>query len=247
MNFSLLARKGLGSALCGLLLVTGMLVLTGTGAAASSVIPKQLLNPAVPDGNAACMECHSKQETMVRNGKEISVQVDGQLYHQSAHGIISCVRCHTEAGPEHAKDPKAPLNVAVGRERLAEVSQGCVKCHAGVYQHSYDQSFHGIAIRHGDNRAATCVDCHGTHNVLPSREPESMVSRQNLTQTCSTGGCHPGASEKIADGKEHFIMSKKETAGSLHLVYKFFIGLILFDTLKDGPIVMFELLRRLKG
>lgn len=229
----------------GLLLAGVLLIGAGTARAAA---PGQPAVPAEPEGNKACLECHSKpDQTMVRDGKEISVHVDGKTYSESVHGIIGCERCHAEVGPEHAKDPKKPLNLPTGRELAALKSEGCVKCHAGIYQESYEQSFHGIAVEHGDLRAATCVDCHGTHNILPARNAESMVAPANVAKTCSTSGCHDNAPANFAKGKEHFVAAKAETAGGIHWVYKFFMALLVFDTMKDGPIVMFELLRRLRS
>lgn len=225
----------------GLLLTGGLLLHPGTASAES----KPLAVPSEPEGNKTCLECHSKPATMIRDNQQISIHVESKEYGDSAHGILSCVRCHAEAGPEHAKDPKQPLNMPTGRDLVALKSEGCVKCHAGPYEKSYDESFHGVAVAHGDNRAATCVDCHGVHNVLPSRNPASKVAPANLAKTCGTAECHPGAPENFAKGKEHFIASEKSAPVAIGLVYKFFMILILFDTMKDGPIVMFELLRRL--
>ncbi len=227
-----------------ILLIIGILALVAGTALAEERIPKQVVIPTEPEGNKACLECHAKDESMVRDAQTISVHVDPAAYENSVHGILSCTRCHAEAGPEHATDPEKPLDLPTGRALKVLKSEGCVKCHAGLYEESYELSFHGVAVKHGDERAATCVDCHGVHNVLPSRNPDSMVAKANVPGTCGTAECHPGAPENFAEGKEHFVASEPE-AGGLHLLYKFFLGLILFDTLKDGPIVMFELLRRL--
>ncbi|HEY3368192.1 MAG TPA: hypothetical protein VGK74_24330 [Symbiobacteriaceae bacterium] len=242
------ARTSLSAILGGIVLVmAGMLLSAGTVRAES--IPKQLAVPGKPEGNAACLECHVKADHMTRGGKDISVQVDGKAFDESVHGILSCVRCHAEAaGPEHAKDPKKPLPVppADTRERKAFQSAECVKCHAGVYEQSYNLSLHGVAAKHGDIRAATCVDCHGVHNVLPARNPDSSVAKEHLVQTCGQSGCHQNAPASFANGKEHFVPAQAETSGWLHTIYSLFMGLIMFDVMKDGPIVMFELLRRLQ-
>jgi hypothetical protein len=229
----------------GLVLAGGMLLSAGTATATTA--PGQLATPAEPDGNKACLECHSQDHSMVRDGQQISVHVDPTTFNQSVHGVLSCVRCHGEVGPEHAKDPSKPLGLPTGRELKVQMSQLCTKCHAGVYEESYKASFHGIAVAHGDSRAATCVDCHGSHGIQPARNPQSTVAKANVAQTCSTTGCHANAPANFAEGTEHFVASKPETAGGLYWIYKGFMALIVFDTMKDGPIVMFELLRRLKG
>lgn len=243
MNQSLAVREGLLRILGCFLLVVGCLMLGSTTALADP-IPNQLVKPTEPEGNKACLECHSKQDSMVRAGQTISVHVDPATYENSVHGVLSCSRCHGEVGPEHAQNPDKPLDLPTGRALKVLKSEGCVKCHAGLYQQSYEESFHGVAVMNGDERAATCVDCHGVHDILSSRDPASMVAKANVPKTCGTAECHPGANDNFAEGKEHFVAADPK-AGGLHLVYKFFIGLILFDTMKDGPIVMFELLRRL--
>jgi len=246
MRTTMSLRTALLPVVGAILLICGGLFLTA-GTVLAEPAPKLLVNPAEPEGNKTCLECHSKPGTMTRSGKDVSIHVETKSYQESVHGILSCVRCHSEAGPEHAKDPKKPLNLPTGRDLVVLKSEGCVKCHAGIYEQSYNLSFHGVAIEHGDTRAATCVDCHGVHGIQPSRNPNSSVAPANLAATCGTAECHPGAPANFADGKEHFVPSMKETSPNLWLVFKFFMALILFDTLKDGPIVMFELLRRLQS
>jgi hypothetical protein len=231
---------------CALGFFLAVAVLVAGRTVASASIAGPVPSPTEPEGNQACLNCHSRPGHMVRDGRTISIQVDPATYDSSVHGIISCVRCHIEIGPEHAADPNRPLGLPTGREARVQISRQCVKCHAGVYERSYNESFHGIAVRHGDDRAATCVDCHGSHGVLPSRNPASSVHPDRLAATCGAAECHPGAPANFAQGKEHFVVSRPETAGGLHVVYKFFLALILFDTMKDGPIVMFDLLRRLQ-
>jgi hypothetical protein len=72
------------------------------------------------------------------------------------------------------------------------------------------------------------------------------MSGRSWTGTCGAAECHPGAPANFAAGTEHFVAASKTAPTALHIVYKFFMVLILFDTMKDGPIVMFELLRRLQ-
>lgn len=200
------------------------------------------------DGVSSCLECHGKpDEFMVREGQKRSIHVDALTYQESVHGILPCIRCHAEAGPEHEKDPDVPLNLPTGRELRALMADRCVKCHAGLYEQSYLQSFHGIAVENGDLRGATCVDCHGIHDIFSSDDTRATTAPANLAASCGAAGCHVNPPASFADGKEHFDVQNKASAGALYWVWKFFIGLILFDVMKDGPIVMFELLRRLRG
>lgn len=218
------------------------LLLTLALLAATAAAP----TPLEPPGNGACLDCHAttqKARTVVATG----------LYAESPHGLLSCERCHADAaGPGHAADPQQSLGLPGapgGRERLAEYSARCVKCHAAITP-SYEKSFHGIAIRHGDLRAATCVDCHGVHEVFGAKDVRSLIHPERLAGSCGTKDCHPGAPAGFAAGREHVNVAQP-VAGTtdvwLYYIWKFFIGLILFDVMKDGPIVMFELLRRIRG
>jgi formate dehydrogenase gamma subunit len=66
---------------------------------------------------------------------------------------------------------------------------------------SYQDSYHGLASRLGSTVVANCASCHGVHNILPSSDSRSTISRANLINTC--GQCHPGASENFITGKIH--------------------------------------------
>ena len=49
---------------------------------------------------------------------------------------------------------------------------------------------HGRALQHGNESAASCNDCHGTHDILPVSDPHSKIWKQNVASTC--GQCHAG-------------------------------------------------------
>src|SRR5262249_22556969 len=53
---------------------------------------------------------------------------------------------------------------------------------------AYKLSIHGRAITAGNNKAATCSDCHSAHSIQPGSDPRSKVSHQNVPATC--GACH---------------------------------------------------------
>jgi hypothetical protein len=55
----------------------------------------------------------------------------------------------------------------------------------------YRSSGHGQANLRGDRAAATCVDCHRTHDIRPAAEPKSSVHARQVAATC--GVCHADA------------------------------------------------------
>jgi hypothetical protein len=99
---------------------------------------------------------------------------------------FACVTCHTDLST--TKDfPHAA--------KLAPVK--CATCHEAAAA-AYEKSIHAAARRqnHG-SVAATCVDCHSTHEIRPAKDPESRTYPLNLPATCSR--CH-GDPKIIAAG-----------------------------------------------
>ena len=53
----------------------------------------------------------------------------------------------------------------------------------------WELSVHGLPAREkGDLDAASCIDCHGSHYILPADDPGSRLYPANLPHTCL--GCH---------------------------------------------------------
>jgi hypothetical protein len=125
-----------------------------------------------PPANDDCLMCHGDAEAKREAGT--SVFVDAEKLEASVHGQLDlkCVDCHVDlaqAELPHPPDLKPP---------------DCTACHDTA---AYDKSVHGRAIAAG-KRGATCADCHGAHDILPSKQPESRTYHLNLTATCSA--CH---------------------------------------------------------
>ena len=131
--------------------------------------------PAKPTADE-CLACHSDASlTHEVNGKTVSLHVDPQAFKDSIHGsMFTCVDCHTDV--KSAAHETTPRKIT------------CATCHADE-QAAYDRSFHGKAVQGGNNKAATCVDCHGSaHELLPASDPKSRVHHTNIPATC--GACH---------------------------------------------------------
>lgn len=119
--------------------------------------------------NDDCLMCHE--------GTEVS-----EPFAASVHAPLACTDCHAdlaEAELPHADD-------------LAPVD--CSLCHGDVVE-AYGKSVHASARRSGEMIAASCIDCHGTHDILASDDPASRTYAMRVPQTC--GRCH-GTSDVIA-------------------------------------------------
>lgn len=191
---------------------------------------------------ASCASCHAEQQ---------------DAYLLSAHAKPdkspgdhpTCANCHATGA-----DPHAVFSSKTWTRR--DAIKICGDCHSQTERmqrynvdtdavHSYKESFHGKALlRFGMERAANCIDCHRSHDVLASSNPASPVHRNNAAQTCSQQGCHPGAQMNFAmSGVGHLRLKVKESV-ILQAEALFFhwltVGTILF--LLGG--VAFDLRRR---
>jgi predicted CXXCH cytochrome family protein len=73
----------------------------------------------------------------------------------------------------------------------------CTSCHDKAVK-EYAETAHGKARAGGSGVAATCTDCHGTHDIKPASDAASRTNRANIESTCAT--CH-GSEALVKQGK----------------------------------------------
>jgi len=137
---------------------------------------------------ATCGKCHATVAAQFARSEH------GRALAQGETGAPSCIGCHTN-----------PITVQRAGERTAklklEEERICLSCHldnpevrarmgpgAGFIA-SYERSVHGAALMAGNAKAATCIDCHGSHEMKKGIDPEARVSKTHIPSTCSK--CHP--------------------------------------------------------
>ncbi|MFI5207241.1 MAG: sigma 54-interacting transcriptional regulator, partial [Gemmatimonadales bacterium] len=137
----------------------------------------------VPIGIAQrCAACHQAEATLAFadvHGTAARAQASGL---KALHGdtAATCIACHGGHGMKPARDI----------DREVGLIQRCATCHP-LEGASYADTYHGRATRLGYYRAARCVDCHGSHHILPSRDPASPTSVGRRVATCAR--CHASA------------------------------------------------------
>lgn len=131
--------------------------------------------PPAADPNASCMMCHSDPATKGSSGK--SIGVDAKAFAGSVHGQMQfkCTDCHSDVSAE--KLPHAPTLKPAN----------CASCHE-VPVKEYLATAHAKARAKGNTVAASCGDCHGTHDIQKSSAPTSRTNFARLDATC--GACH---------------------------------------------------------
>jgi cytochrome b subunit of formate dehydrogenase len=146
-----------------------------------------------------CENCHSKEY---------------QEYMRSEHGIAfakghteapTCVTCHGDKDIQKVSEAMRPRHII----------DMCSKCHGNrdfalKFQlnpevvRSYERTYHGQAYNLGyqGDDFATCVNCHGNHDIRSQDDPESKVSRQHIIETCAR--CHEDANENFVQFLSHY-------------------------------------------
>ncbi len=139
-----------------------------------------------PDNVAGtCGTCHHGIEEQFQT----SIHWPG-IGEAPAEDLPSCEDCHTSH--TISRTDRADF-------RLMMMDQ-CGRCHAEESE-TFFETFHGKVSRLGDAAVAKCYDCHGTHNILPTTEPASVLSRRNIVETCSQ--CHAGANRRFTGYLTH--------------------------------------------
>jgi hypothetical protein len=129
-----------------------------------------------------CLACHAQpgQTFELPSGELLYISVDPETYYASAHGQagIACVQCHTDI----SSYPHPPFAAETRREYTVEHYEMCQTCHIQPYEEATNDA-HLLAIDRGVMEAATCVDCHGVHDITHPAQPLSRIP-----QTCQR--CH---------------------------------------------------------
>ena len=144
-------------------------------------------------GPQFCGTCHAKETA------QYSASVHGSARAHGNADVPTCTNCH---GSTHAAVAAADLSSPVNKQHLPDT---CGSCHsnsslAAKYMfaevrpvEAYRASVHGRAIERGNLHAASCGDCHGSHDILPVNNPHSKIWKQNVATTC--GQCHTGVAQ----------------------------------------------------
>jgi formate dehydrogenase gamma subunit len=143
----------------------------------------------------ACGSCHEKEKKSFAAGVHSGAKtLDGDS--------VSCSSCHGDHDTLTKKDPKSSVYPT-------EQPKTCAKCHdaenkiskkkTSFHLDEYTKSAHWLGMTDdGLMVSATCISCHGNHDMRSKTDSKSTVYRANLPKTC--GKCHEGMSEQYLTG-----------------------------------------------
>lgn len=167
-------------------------------------------NPTQP--KASCTQCHDTHGFNVPADKK-SPQYDAwrkeipalcgekchdeqlETYAESVHGkevtdknnakSPVCTSCHTT---------HEITNTSLDSFKLLN-NEECGSCHKANLK-TYRDTYHGQVTKLGYTDTAKCYNCHGSHGILPAKDPDSKVHPDNRLKTCKE--CHDGKKRPLA-------------------------------------------------
>jgi predicted CXXCH cytochrome family protein len=123
----------------------------------------------------SCAGCHGGDPTAEMGHAFVKEWPEKDRQKNRAWVVQFCARCHSDPATMHEFNPSLPT------DQLAK----------------FKDSPHGrTLLEKHDDRAPSCVSCHGVHGIRPAKDPQSKVYAQRMPETC--GACH--ADSKIMAG-----------------------------------------------
>jgi hypothetical protein len=123
----------------------------------------------------SCAGCHGGDPTADFGHDFVKEWPEKDRQKNRAWVVYFCARCHSDPKMMH------DFNPSLATDQLAK----------------FKDSPHGqTLLEKHDDRAPSCVSCHGVHGIRPAKDPQSKVYAQRVPETC--GACH--ADPKIMAG-----------------------------------------------
>lgn len=175
----------------------------GSGIKASSVEEQAKDQADLP----ACRDCHTNKPYLLSVQQQMKSKAFTEICHQ----------CHEERA--WVERFMSHINYRLSMRRpSSEIVRLCSKCHANqemMARHKLDvvvgflDTFHGKAIRYGDEEVANCLNCHAPyalgfspHRITSRKKDNSPVNAANKRETCAQANCHAAATQEFATGSK---------------------------------------------
>lgn len=184
------------------LLFAGLLVLVVLLPGTAIGVSVQLENT-----DSFCASCHTQPETTYVDAAQAArsqkdTATDLATFHAGAEQSVHCIECHSGKGITGRVDA-----ITLGARDLTAYVKGnfpqpsplthpiadvnCTKCHADyAASNTFDNHYHVFLARwrsFAPDKAATCVDCHGSH-IQDGQADISFLSEPQVTAQCNA--CH---------------------------------------------------------
>jgi formate dehydrogenase gamma subunit len=135
----------------------------------------------------ACSKCHKNVTDKFVTSSHFAA------FNSGIDSAPTCLTCHKN-NITSLTPGRDTLQLKLAQQKV------CLSCHlddpeiksrttpsAGFIK-SYETSVHGIAFAKGNTKAATCINCHTSHEVKGKYDISSSINKRNIPETC--GQCH---------------------------------------------------------
>ena len=177
---------------------------------AHMVLPGDDPNSSVHSNNVnkTCANCHRGIY------EKLNRSIHSTQFNDTDKKLPTCASCHHSHMVERVDSD----------DFRDEILRQCGDCHEEVTE-SYFETFHGKVSKLGYAEAAKCNDCHGSHEILPTDDQNSTLSRQNIVATC--GQCHEGSHRQFAGYLTHATHHDRDKYPILFYTFWFMTFLLL--------------------
>ncbi|MBA4419137.1 MAG: hypothetical protein C0392_14705 [Syntrophus sp. (in: bacteria)] len=157
---------------------------------------------------ATCGACHKDV------AKAFETSIHGRELKRGNKKAPDCTGCHPAHHVQEVKTTSWKL----------EAIRECGNCHSKLLE-TYRHTYHGKITNLGFTRVAKCIDCHGSHDILPKSDPHSRISKGHLLETCRS--CHPGANKNFSQFIVHADYKDRKSSPTLYYVWIFMTVLLI--------------------
>ena len=158
-----------------------------------------------PNQTANCYKCHNDIAKIHKesiHGISLAERVDDAAKCWDCHGSHSIVKTDNENSKVNHKNIEVTCSACHDDPDFEEKHKMSFKFPGKTYS----KSIHGKLNVSGEKNAASCISCHGSHDIKNRVQAGSQISPVNLPNTCEE--CH---SEVVAEYKNsiHWMRVKK--------------------------------------
>ncbi len=156
---------------------------------------------------ATCTNCHTAHRELPHTDPQSSINKDNVAKTCGAchYGIEAQFEKSVHSSTVTKTDKPLPVcNTCHSAHQISRTDQAgfrmeimntCGNCHKEIAK-TYFDTYHGKVSQLGYSKTAKCYDCHGSHDILPTTDPASHLSRENVLTTCQK--CHQTATKQFA-------------------------------------------------
>ena len=156
-----------------------------------------------------CGSCHEKELA------EYRVSIHGASLKTPWKGdSATCTDCHSAH--------EIAASGALKAHRV--ITEECGSCHSKQVR-SYKATTHGQLAWLGDTEVAQCKDCHAPHSTHKVDNPASLVSQENILETCRS--CHESAGPDFTHFRTHADIGDFERNPELWWLGRLMVGIII--------------------